>query len=267
MAQHGNGKAQRGQPRPPLIVFGTGRRLGVAGAEPELITQALSDLTHLHCIGKTGFGKSRLLAGLYVLLLHRGLSATLLDPAGDLARLILRWLVATGFFKQADAFEKFIYLDIPTAARRGLYLPFNVLHPGTAGYDPYTLADMVLEAFLRAFPVLQSGAATNVEILVRTCAHVLAANGLPLLPYMRVLLTNATFRERLLANVTDSEVQSALAQYGFTRTGQPAADVRSTAKKLVQLGFSPLLRYSLGQPANVLDVRALLDGNRSVLSG
>ena len=53
--------------------------------------------THFHCIGISGSGKSRFLAGLYLGLLRAGLSATLVDPHGDLARLVLAHLVAGGF--------------------------------------------------------------------------------------------------------------------------------------------------------------------------
>src|SRR5919202_1432031 len=83
--------------------------------------------THLHCIGISGSGKSRFLAGLYLGLLRAGLSATLIDPHGDLARLVLAHLVADGYFQQPGAYQQLLYLDLPAAERAGRFFPFNVL--------------------------------------------------------------------------------------------------------------------------------------------
>src|SRR5437764_6890326 len=109
---------------------GSGISLGTYG--PLLFQRSLtlppSKLaTHVHVIGVSGSGKSRFLAHLYLSLLRAGLSATLIDPHGDLARLVLSHLVADGVFNDPEASERIVYLDIPTAARAGKYLPFNVL--------------------------------------------------------------------------------------------------------------------------------------------
>ena len=83
--------------------------------------------SHMHVMGKSGSGKSRWLAGFYVNLLKAGFSATLIDPHGDLARLVLAQLAAEGYFDQEDAYERLLYLDIPTAAKANRYLNFNCL--------------------------------------------------------------------------------------------------------------------------------------------
>src|SRR5688572_27658038 len=71
--------------------------------------------THAHVIGVSGSGKSRFLAGFYLSLLRRGLPATLIDPHGDLAKLVLSHLIASGTYRRPDAYERVIYLDIPAA--------------------------------------------------------------------------------------------------------------------------------------------------------
>src|SRR3954447_10009654 len=93
---------------------------------------------HGHVIGKSKSGKSRFLASLYINLIKAGYAVTLIDPAGDLAKLILRTLVAEGYFRQPDAKKKLLYYDVSQAERLGRYMPFNVLkidnyrlkHPG-----------------------------------------------------------------------------------------------------------------------------------------
>src|SRR5947208_3287358 len=87
--------------------------------ESKPVTLPAHSLMHTHCIGKSGFGKSYWLATLFLVLLSQGQSATLIDPAGDLARLVLKILIATGYFDTyPDAFERLVYLDIPRAAQR-----------------------------------------------------------------------------------------------------------------------------------------------------
>ena len=91
----------------PLGTYGSAlfrRRLRLDGQDAK---------SHMHVMGKSGSGKSRWLAGFYVNLLKAGFSATLIDPHGDLARLVLAQLVADGYFDQEDAYERLLYLDIP----------------------------------------------------------------------------------------------------------------------------------------------------------
>src|SRR6478752_4515307 len=76
---------------------------------------------HMHVIGVSGSGKSRFLAGLFLELWRAGLSATLIDPHGDLARLVLAHLVASGAFRQRQTFDRLLYLDLPEAERRGRF--------------------------------------------------------------------------------------------------------------------------------------------------
>ncbi len=75
--------------------------------------------SHIHVIGNSGSGKSRWLAGFCRNLLRAGFSFTLIDPHGDLARLVLHQLVADGYFDHDEAFETVTYLDIPGAAKQG----------------------------------------------------------------------------------------------------------------------------------------------------
>ena len=56
------------------------------------------------------------------------MAVTLVDPHGDLAEKVLAHLVQMGMYRQdRKAFERVMYLDLPTADARDLYLPFNFL--------------------------------------------------------------------------------------------------------------------------------------------
>src|SRR5581483_11098841 len=158
--------------------------------------------THVHVIGKSGSGESRWLVGWLRSLLHAGQPVIFLDPHGDAARLLLGRLVADGFFKRPEAFERLLYLDIPTAARQERYLPLNWLNQPDR--RPHALGAYVKEAFHRCWPELATGA-PMFDALLQDGVKLLVANRLPLTRLHR-LLTDQAFRRTLLAQEDDPDV-------------------------------------------------------------
>ena len=218
--------------------------------------------THMHVIGVSGSGKSRFLAGLYLDLLTHGLPATLIDPHGDLARLILAHLVAAGFYDQPGAYQRLVYLDLPAAERAGRFLPFNVLaHTGSA----HTIAANVKDAFHRAWPQLAGGAAPMFDTLVQDGVKVLVSNTLPLTALYR-LLTDKPFRDSLLAAEDDPDVVAFFHdQFDRLSLRDQADQAGAALRRAHLLTFAPVLKYSLGQRETVIDWRTLLDSGSSCI--
>src|SRR5262249_56589911 len=92
--------------RGPSIRLGTSRFL-LFGRLPVRVSVDEARC-HMHVLGKTGSGKSYFLAGLFLQLVAAGLPATLIDPHGDLAELVLSHLIQRGFFADASAYERLI---------------------------------------------------------------------------------------------------------------------------------------------------------------
>src|SRR4051794_31728045 len=155
---------------------------------------------HMHVLGKTGSGKSYFLAGLFLALHEAGLPVTLVDPHGDLAELVLAQLVQRGLYRRSEAFEELVYLDVPAADARGLYVPFNFLEQP---YSDHAMAELVSEACKRAWPELATGAPTFENILKHSVI-VLRQNRLPLTK-LADLLTDTAYRNELLEHVTDAQ--------------------------------------------------------------
>jgi hypothetical protein len=221
--------------------------------------------SHLHVMGKSGSGKSRWLAGFYVNLLKAGFSATLIDPHGDLARLVLAQLVADGYFEQDDAYRRLLYLDIPKAAKAGRYLNFNCLEQP---YDAHTTTRLTLEALRRAFPELDrnaGNAAPAFEQIVTAGTHVLVENGLPFSELRRVLLEKS-YREQLLQHVTDPLIADYFhTEFDAYDKGERLHLVGSTLRRLFLLLYAPVVRFALSAPKNDLEYRAILQANRSLI--
>src|SRR3954454_3965352 len=185
--------------RGPTIALGTHRFL-FFGRKTRRITPQQAR-AHMHVLGKTGSGKSYFLAGLFLAMYDAGMPATLIDPHGDLAELVLSHLVARGTFSDPVAFERLVYLDLPHAAAQGRYLPFNYLEQP---YDDHAMAELVAEAARRAWPELAQGAPTFENILKHSVIA-LRQNRMPLTELAN-LLTDKQLRERVLGNVTDPQV-------------------------------------------------------------
>jgi hypothetical protein len=215
---------------------------------------------HMHVLGKTGSGKSYFLAGLFLAMYEAGMPATLIDPHGDLAELVLTHLVQRGEFARRSAYERLLYLDLPAAARAGRYLPFNYLRQP---YDDSAMAELVAEACRRAWPELAQGAPTFENILKHSVI-VLRQNRQPLTKLAN-LLVDKSFREQLLRNVTDEQVERFFHQR-MDQWGRDEAHMKeSTLNRADLLTLSPVLRNSLGSTDNRLSFRELIDSGRSLI--
>src|SRR4051794_37611478 len=105
--------------REPTIPLGSSRLFHFIRWPLRITTQEAS--SHMHVLGKTGSGKSYFLASLFLSLFEAGLPATLVDPHGDLAELVLSQLVSRGYYADPSMYERLIYLDIPAAATMKRY--------------------------------------------------------------------------------------------------------------------------------------------------
>jgi hypothetical protein len=219
--------------------------------------------THTHIAGVSGSGKSRYMASLFLMLLRAGFSATLVDPHGDLSRLLIGHLLQSGYFDQPAGFQKLLYLDLPAAERRGRFLPMDVLHQG---FDSHTTSRLVLESLKRAWSSLDSGIAVNFENIVLAGTYVLSFHHLPI-TLLHDLLIKKAWRDQLLDRIDDPQVVSFFHER-FDKWGkeQPML-IESSLRRIFLLSFSPVLRYSLAQHSvpNVLTFRRIMDSNQSVI--
>src|SRR5258708_17855800 len=242
-------KMSKLQHKQPALVLGTtvegGYQVTLTGIDFE---------RHKHIIGISGSGKSSFLASCALLLLRQGVPFTLVDPTGDLATLILSLLASSDFFSNPKAYDRLWYVD---CSREDRFVPFNVLKQP---YEPHTIANNLLEATHRAFPV--SGTTASLDNMILAGALVLVVNGKPLTALNNLIIDNH-FREGLLRNVTDPLV----AQFFKSKFEEKANSqlVDSTLRRSFLLTFSPALRNSLGQKENKLNFRSLMHKNISCI--
>jgi len=233
----------------PALVLGT----TVEGNKVVTLT-GIDFERHKHIIGISGSGKSSFLASCALLLLRQGVPFTLVDPTGDLATLILSLLASSDFFRNPKAFDRLWYVD---CSREDRFVPFNVLKQP---YEPHTIANNLLEATHRAFPV--AGTTASLDNMLLAGALVLVENGLPLTA-LNNLIIDRHVREGLLRNVTDPLVVQFFKSKFEEKVSSQLVD--STLRRSFLFTFSPALRNSLGQKENKLNFRALMDNQTSCI--
>src|SRR5436305_70350 len=158
-------------------------------------------------VGTSGAGKSKLLQHLMLAQIRNSLNesprlggfsshgATVLEPHHDLSFDLLTSLVASGFYKRPDAYERVVYLDFGN----DWYVPFNVL---AGDGDSHERASMVLDAMYRIFPEVE-WAPTFTRLLLASVV-VLIENTLPLTHLAR-LFSDRAFRTRCLKAVVHDQ--------------------------------------------------------------
>jgi len=212
----------------------------------------------MYVIGMSGNGKSKLLE----YCLYQDIAASrgcgLIDPHSLLADDLLRLLVTRNVLADPDIRHRLIYVD---PARTDYVVPFNVL--ATQAEHPYDVAAAVLEAFRRTWPECLSEA-PHFSNVVTAALIVLIENGLTLMHVPR-LLTNSEFREQCLERVTDSSIVEFFHDR-YDQWGREAPLLReSTLNKIGAFSLNPRLKLMLGQQANHLDFRAIMDEGKILL--
>jgi hypothetical protein len=211
---------------------------------------------HGAIFGASGSGKSKLLQSIFLQHLSKGHGVGLIDPHADLALDILKSLIASGFFRKADAFDRLIFLDFAN----GAFVPFNVLNQS---YDAHTTALNALEGMIRVWPELET--APLFQTLFLASVTTLIACKLPISPYLYHILTDGKFRNTCLQKVSDPLIHLTFKNY-YEKLGRDQAQAAgSTLRRAFLLSYSPVIRNALGQPDNWLDFRAIMNSGKSII--
>ena len=234
----------------PFLKLGT--RSGAYGSGPFRLP--LEDRRkHTLISGKTGTGKSTLLANLFAQDANSGRGCLLIDPNGDLAEQALDLI-------PPRRIRKTIYLNPSDTAHP---VGFNVLD-GVRPEHRATVADDIVGAFRAVFA--DSWGPRLDQILYNTIAALLEAPGSTLLCVPQMLL-NKPYRATVLAQVEDpfvlqfwrEEFPGIEKKFGSEATGP-------VLNKIGKLLSSPIVRNIIGQPKSAINPRHLIDNNYLIVA-
>ena len=240
--------------KPDDLILG---RASTAYFSPTIKVSTKDRSAHHYVIGLSGKGKSKHLEHCLFQDIAVGRGCGLIDPHSQLVDDLFRYLMTEKILSNSSIRSKIIYVD---PARQDYIVPFNVL---SSADSPYDIAASVLEAFRRTWPE-SLREAPHFSNVVMAALIVLIENCLTLMDMPR-LLTNQEFREKCLQSVTDHNVIEFFHDR-YDKWGREAPLMReSTLNKIGAFSLNPRLKAMLGQTANHLDFRAIMDEGKILL--
>src|SRR5947209_9233451 len=207
---------------------------------------------HMYIVGKTGTGKSTLIANLARQDLVHGEGFALLDPHGDLAEHVLRLVPPE---RQADL----IYFNVPDTAHP---LAFNPLESGQPALKP-----LVASGLISVFKKIWAESwGPRMEYILRNA--LLALLDLPASTLIDIpkLLDDSAFRRRVLVYVRNDQVRRFwLREYENYPARFRAEVIAPIQNKVGEFLVNPILRSIVGQPKSAFDLRRVMDEGKILL--
>lgn len=239
---------------PPAVIPRKGRIIGWAsfpGRERPLALSPTDSLRHLHLIGPTGVGKSTLLLNLIVQDMEAGRAVVVLEPKGDLIADVLARIPPT----RVDD----VVLLNPTDTER----PVGLNPLALDGRSPELVADQMLGLWHSMYagswgPRTSDILGSALLTLARTPGMTLAA--------LPVLLTDASFRRRILAKVNDPiGLGPFWAAYESWSEQQRNEAIAPSLNKLRPLLMRPEVRAVIGQTRPRFELRQVFTERKILL--
>src|SRR5437899_6160432 len=207
---------------------------------------------HMYIIGKTGTGKSTLIANLARQDLVHGEGFALLDPHGDLAEHVLRLVPEE---RQGDL----IYFNVPDTAHALAFSPLESRQPA--------LKPLVASGLISVFKNIWAESwGPRMEYILRNA--LLALLDLPASTLLDIpqLLDDLAFRGHVLAYVRNDQVRRFwLREYGNYPARFRAEAIAPIQNKVGEFLVNPILRKIVGQPKSAFGLRRAMDEGKILL--
>lgn len=208
---------------------------------------------HLYIVGKTGSGKSKLLELLLISDILSGAGCGLLDPHGDLAEEILK-------FVPRERIKDVIYIN---PADRDYPIGFNPLEPVEDYQTRQHLSTFFIAIFKKLFAASWN---QRMEHLIRYITLALLDTPDSNVLGIPRMLSDTNFRQRVIMQIKDPVVK------GFW-TNEFSASAEQYSKEAVvpimnkvgQFIANPIVRNMIGQMKNSLDFAKFMDEGKIVL--
>lgn len=211
--------------------------------------------THMHIIGATGVGKSKMLEWMLRqdILDRRGVC--LIDPHASLYHDLIRWMATKRLERKVILFDP---------SEDGWVFSFNPLHK--SGVDLSFQMDSMVQACAKVWGDADLNETPLLKRCLRDIFYVLAEQGLTLVEALHLIdETNAAIRRSLTSEITDEYTR---AQWqGFNRmTPREFREVfASTQNRLIEFLGSERMRRIFGQKTNTVDFHRIMDEGCIVL--
>jgi hypothetical protein len=207
----------------------------------------------LYIIGANGTGKSTLIENLIIQDIDQELGLCLLDPHGDLIKAILS--------RMKKRLEDVILLDIADEDHPfglNLYQCDNPQSPKAVQY----VVNQAMHVFERLYGITRG--TPQMLYYLRNCTYTIIANPGHTMAEIPLLLHDAVFRKKLVANVRESRVQRFWNIYENMSSNHRYEETASIINKLDEF-LQPLLLNIIGQAKTTINMREIMDERKILL--
>jgi hypothetical protein len=208
---------------------------------------------HIYLIGKTGTGKSTLIANMVISDMRQGYGLALIDPHGDLAETVLQYVPETRI-------NDVIYFNAGDSAYP---IPFNPLEK-VSSEDRHLVVSGIISVFKKIWPEFWG---PRLEHILRHSLFTLLEYPNSTLLHLPPLLTDPLFRKRVMAYLTDPYVRA----FWENEFEKYSAWLRSEAiapilNKVGQFLTNKPLRNIVGQPKNTFHIHEVMDQGKILIA-
>lgn len=206
---------------------------------------------HMYIVGKTGVGKSNLIATMAVSDIKQGNGLCVIDPHGDLAETLLDHI-------PESRINDVVYFNPLDTEHPFAFNPLNQVYP----QNDYIIVSSLISIFKKIWSDFWG---PRLEHILRNSLFTLLECENTTILDIPPLLTNKYFRKELLQNVTNKHIlsfwQNEFDKYSSWLKADATAPVLN---KIGQFLTNPLLRNIVGQKHNSFSIRSIMD-NKKIL--
>lgn len=207
---------------------------------------------HMAIFGKSGVGKTTLMRNMVFADLHNGIGLTVIDPHGSLIQDLLEVI-------PRHRTNDVIYIE-PAHAERVIGL--NVLESVDRSQRSLVVSSLI--SILRNLWPLNWGPRS--EWILEHVIYALLEQPNPVtLAAVPRLLTDASYRRKIVSNVSDPAVRAFFDFFEAQNDRLREESIAPLLNKVSKFITNPLLRTVLGQPASSFDFRWAMDNGKILL--
>ncbi len=208
---------------------------------------------HMYAIGKTGAGKSTLIANMAINDMRNKEGIAVIDPHGDLSSIMLDYI-------PSHRLNDVVYLD-PSDTKNPFH--FNPLEAKDSPENKELIASGIVSIFYKLYA---HSWGPRLEYILRNTILTLVEYPNATLVDVAPLLTNDTFREKVLTKVTDP----VLKRFWVDEFANMHPRLRSEAispilNKIGQFVTSPLIRGIIGSSKSTIDLGTIMDEGKILI--
>ncbi|MBI2029148.1 type IV secretion system DNA-binding domain-containing protein [Candidatus Gottesmanbacteria bacterium] len=208
---------------------------------------------HMYVIGKTGAGKSTLIANMAINDMRNKEGVAVIDPHGDLSSIMLDYIPS---YRLNDV----VYLD-PSDTKNPFH--FNPLEVKASPENKELIASGIVSIFYKLYA---HSWGPRLEYILRNTILTLLEYPNATLVDVAPLLTNDAFRDRVLLKVTDPVIKRFwVDEFANMHPRLKSEAIAPILNKIGQFVTSPLIRGIIGSPVSTIDLQEIMDKGKILI--